>query len=929
MDPAAPERRHPASPRQWSSRHTRVTWLLVAGAVSGVVLWRLGGFVVQPLDAAGTLRPWLLEAWTACIAARGGVDRAVGTWRWLMSILGLLAFGLAALNLHRRGTESGRWARLVRRASSGILFAAVMGAALLLGRFPVLLLGEINVDESQFIAAAHQLLGDPVFFRAADTGTSGPLNIYPLLLPVLFGLSPDYASSRLVGLLLIGAALWFTYRTLCVCVEEPLARFLLAPIGLFFASMKFSDFLHYSSEHMPMVILAWAFYLTLRFLRVPERQSASAILLGVCAAAAFFSKMQALPIVLACVLVCLLVPYAGAPGIRARRVVVLFALGAGAIGTIVGIICLASGAFDDLWTSYGRGNLYYADAESEPGSRARAFWELLMRPVELRLLLFACIGLAVIGSYYRAFVPPRSVPGAIAFVRIAAAGAAMYGLLRPVASISVALRMAPVACALAGLALLLFAIPFFSRSQPGRRRWPFEGHLLWVGLAASTAALLAVYLPNRDFGHYLLLLVLPLGLTMAGVVGSFQQLGTHRSGSVSALLTIYACATLFIQAWTFHTGDFVADNFRAVPRSLRTAEGDFIHAATTPGGRIFVWGWEAELYLESGRIPATPDTNIVNLFAYSEMSEWYRDRFLNRIRRDPPEVFVDSVGPASWAFPDRHENGHEVVPALKEIIDTEYVPLVDERGRRLYLRLDIQHRLSQPPDGSCDRAAVFCLESPAVGHDGTTTVQLPVPGEIEVAFTSDGAQQLGATVIDNDSTLGDQRGLMLRFVDAHRCRLLVGTGNAWIASREILTPPGVVTVLRFGLEPRRVRIHRGEKLIETLELVSGFAVSPDPIVLGSRFGRNPTFRGRIHSFSIWQAPPEPPRQRSYAHVQVHPAPQARVLPRDSGPCDPESGASRAGGASIRAARIRMPKVPRRPFGGLRPGEGSNRYPILP
>ena len=68
-----------------------------------------------------------------------------------------------------------------------------------------------NPDEDQLVAAARALVLDPVFFRAAEAGSSGPLNVYPLLASLLAGTSPTLFSARLVGLGIICIALVALY----------------------------------------------------------------------------------------------------------------------------------------------------------------------------------------------------------------------------------------------------------------------------------------------------------------------------------------------------------------------------------------------------------------------------------------------------------------------------------------------------------------------------------------------------------------------------------------------------------------------------------------------------------------------------------------------------------------------------------------------
>ncbi len=97
--------------------------------------------------------------------------------------------------------------------SDGI-FVLFLCLFVLAGRWPCFLAPAMQFDEDQFIAAAMKLLRDPIFWRSADTGSSGPLNIYPLTVPALFGLKLEYAFSRMIGLGCLVTALVCLYYSI-------------------------------------------------------------------------------------------------------------------------------------------------------------------------------------------------------------------------------------------------------------------------------------------------------------------------------------------------------------------------------------------------------------------------------------------------------------------------------------------------------------------------------------------------------------------------------------------------------------------------------------------------------------------------------------------------------------------------------------------
>lgn len=142
-------------------------------------------------------------------------------------------------------------------ARAGWVDAAVLLLFLLAWRWPFLFIADdLNPDESQMIAGAMKLTEDPVFWRSVDGTTSGPLNYYVLLPLHWFGLRLDYFSARLTGVLLIAGALFCCLRALASTHGRAAAWLGILPAAAFFATVTHSDLLHYSSEHLSLLLIA-------------------------------------------------------------------------------------------------------------------------------------------------------------------------------------------------------------------------------------------------------------------------------------------------------------------------------------------------------------------------------------------------------------------------------------------------------------------------------------------------------------------------------------------------------------------------------------------------------------------------------------------------------------------------------------------------
>lgn len=167
------------------------------------------------------------------------------------------------------------------------------------GRWPALIFPrELNVDESQLLAGAHTLAHDPVFWRSVSGGTAGPLDFFALW-PAGWGCGWDtFLTARLTALLLVGASLILAHQCLALLTGRTVARVaVLAGLGLE-ALTNAGDLLHYSSELVPMVLLAGAAYTAVRRWTGPDNPiwcGVGGLLLG----AVPFGKLQPAPLALA------------------------------------------------------------------------------------------------------------------------------------------------------------------------------------------------------------------------------------------------------------------------------------------------------------------------------------------------------------------------------------------------------------------------------------------------------------------------------------------------------------------------------------------------------------------------------------------------------------------------------------------------------
>lgn len=263
-----------------------------------------------------------------------------------------------------------------RFLASPWLYSIAVVLSVLWARLPWLVAGELNADESMFLASARKLLYDAIFFRSVDGGTSGPLNYYAAVLPRLVGLPFDYSTTHLMNGVYFGAALVFLYLTARTLLPEFYARLSVLPALGAVMEFRHGDLLHYSSECVSVFLIAAGSYLLISAMGNPTPWRF--VLLGVAVALLPFAKLQSGP----CALI-----LGGFGFVLARRQRIFLLLGvAGTAGAIL-LLIVGFGQFQEFLTTYIQYNIGYANSTLMPPWTLDRFLKFFNRAQEIAVLL--------------------------------------------------------------------------------------------------------------------------------------------------------------------------------------------------------------------------------------------------------------------------------------------------------------------------------------------------------------------------------------------------------------------------------------------------------------------------------------------------------------------------------------------------------------
>ena len=252
------------------------------------------------------------------------------------------------------------------------MYCATLLLAMFAWRWPAIFhYKPVNPDEAQFLAGALTMLARGQLWWI-DPTTSGPLVVLPLTLPGLIGFPVDFASGRIIGLLLEWGTVICGYLALRHVHGDQRGRLLIAPLACFMIFLWFWDFVPYCSELSPLFLCALA-----AWLGITAFQSDGAVLrrgrllaCGVVLGTIPFSKLQVLPLGAAIgigIVVWILWPPVRDGQKTGRSLLWLFGgvvLGSGAL--LVSLWC--SGQWNEVYQSYVVHNLHYAEARGLPWS---------------------------------------------------------------------------------------------------------------------------------------------------------------------------------------------------------------------------------------------------------------------------------------------------------------------------------------------------------------------------------------------------------------------------------------------------------------------------------------------------------------------------------------------------------------------------------
>ena len=513
--------------------------------------------------------------------------------------------------------------------SSDIFFTIIIFLGTLFIRAPNLIQPELNPDESIWIVNAATLIKDPRFWLSVDGSTSGPLNIFPLILINLLGGTLNYVSIRLFGLFFcMIPAIIFLYFTLKNFFRLQTSRLLIVPCVLSITLFNNSDLIAFNSEQIPMVLISFAMYLILSQVSKNEYKRSKILLIGLILGSAFYAKLQSLGIILGLITFLIIDLKKNTQLTKKFHDFITYLFIGLSIPTILVLIySFLFGLYHDFFQSYIINNFFYV-------SRSRYNLINIIKSTYNYANLIPDIKYFITLSFF------------IYFLNI-------FLLFNLSKKLNYAYRR-----------LLLFSITFY------------------------LSVVVTVVIPLTFFAHYQNLMIVPSFLLISVFFGIILEYKILRLKKIIYLFIL----TLLIFISFIGSMSRQRDGIKRI-LSLDniihiSPVSNFVSKFAKPNDKLVIWGWATFYHVEAGLIQGTRDVVPFYQITNSSQQNHYVERYLSDMKLNEPTFFIQAITKNSFAFNNPNAQDIENYPLISQYIYENYKLINTIEGNQIFIRND-------------------------------------------------------------------------------------------------------------------------------------------------------------------------------------------------------------------------------------------------
>ncbi len=498
------------------------------------------------------------------------------------------------------------------------VFLILVFGYLLLCLYPYIRInGQFNVDEGQMLIQAERYLSHPIPWKDVDGTTSGPFNSWVLSVALAAGAPYNYVTLHVTAFVLNFLTVFFVYRAFRLFVSLSGSRLALLPLVFVYSTSAHTKFTYYSSEKLPLLFLSIVVWLVAKYYISGKPRSTWLLWAGLLLGALPFAKLQASYCGVALGLGAIL-----AIAFKARKSIItnqtatkhlaVLLISTGLVPALIFVTLLLNQSLEAFWISYIEQALFHSTITNYSVGFLLDYFLIVLKPGKCLLTIY--LALLILIAY-------------LASQR------------------KVALKARHTLLALFSLIFLLVCL--YSVLKSGH---PFThyAHFLFLGFAYAIAA--AIHLIEESSKE-------------PGETSRLRAPILARIILVAFPIVFFARTFADATYWRV----FMPRN-EFIENTVALLEPHLEQEPT-----MSIWGWEPKFYIFTQTYPATRDGIGHYVVWNSPNQDYFRNRYLEDLKANPPKVFVDAVahGCSSW-HGQLFGFSYETFPDLKAYIDQHY-----------------------------------------------------------------------------------------------------------------------------------------------------------------------------------------------------------------------------------------------------------------
>ena len=521
-----------------------------------------------------------------------------------------------------------------RKVTSPTLFILMVCIGILILRLPSLLSNAENPDENVYIVEAASFLKGAKMWKTLFAGTSGPLIFEPLAVFSYLG-GINYASIRLFGIACcILPSVFFFWKSVCLVIGELPARITSILLFLFFGGAVYGDFVAYSSEYVPVLLLSVAIYYYCKILSSGSVQSKYLFISGLLLGLTPYAKLQSVPIAICIGMLAIFEVYQIH---RTAGKILFYKMGVFAVGgllptIVVAIYLTANKCWASFFENYIFSNLSYLNNSVDNSKLVHlSSWQIFKNSFQI------CTDMK---GYY------------------------LYT---------------------GGIFVLTVVACFLISHFPSGR----QVKMTIIATLFLISSFLSIFLPGRNFSHYFLFGFFPIAFVMASLINLVIQ-GINRPLykkiylAMIALILVLFCNSI-LKRYTLQRFLKPKSNYELSDISKCIKK----YAAINE--KMMIWGWVEGYFVETGLVMGgfcTFPSDVMNCNPATLDGMTKMAKLKLQMETSRPVVFLDGVTRNSNSYNDTSKYRVEHFPLIGEYIRLNYTMVLESNEQRVFVRND-------------------------------------------------------------------------------------------------------------------------------------------------------------------------------------------------------------------------------------------------